>query len=146
MNVNISSFKALWVVLALIIGITLLTTSSYASTCPTVFKQGPQGYWHSIEEPGFRSHQSTKPGITISATDFGGAVYSPKHQRIACVYKASNDKWIAFVSNHNQNIKINQPIQSSHGETAWQYSPTHKDYTCGKPRVSDLSKCEFQIE
>ena len=59
-----------------------LTSSAFAYTCPMNIKREQNGFWYSNEKPGWKSHKSTPPNVTLSAKDFGGVVYSPKRNRI----------------------------------------------------------------
>ena len=118
-----------------------------ANTCPTNLTQDEKGFWHSSEQPGWKSHIATPKDVTVDPKNFGGVVYSPKRQRLACVYRASNNKWIALVSDAHQGIKIDQNGKDDSGKApAWVFSQKHSDYACGRPRVSDLSKCQFTFD
>lgn len=127
------------------VGLVLSMTAS-AKTCPTDLKKDHQGYWYSDSAPGWKSHKPTHGDVIIDPNNFGGAVYSPQRNRIACVYKASNGKWMALVSNIHNKITIDkQTADSSGSRAAWKYNPTHKDYACGLPSVKKLSKCRFDL-
>jgi len=124
----------------------LLIENSYSTTCPQTFKQDPKGFWYSSDSPGWKSHKPTHPDVSIHADHFGGVVYSPKKERLACVYKASDGKWIALVSNIHPQISIDKQATDNSGvKPAWKYNPTHKDYSCGLPSVNKISQCSFQL-
>lgn len=124
-----------------------LSGTAFTYTCPTSFKQESDGFWYSQEKPGWKSHKSTSPGITIKTTDFGGVVYSPSRHRLACVYKASDNQWIALVSSMHEGIMIDKQVKDEKGNgLAWRYSEKHKDYACGKPLVSNIDGCPFTFE
>lgn len=124
-----------------------LSSTALANTCPIELKRNHNGYWYSDTKPGWKSHRTTKVGVTLSADNFGGIVYSPKRHRMACVYKASNGKWIALVSNLHRGIVIDKSTMDNSGKkAAWKYSIKHKDYACGQPSVTKISKCSFQLE
>jgi len=124
-----------------------VTVSAFAATCPTDLQRNHNGFWFSDTKPGWKSHRATKNGITVSSDNFGGVVYSPKRNRMACVYKASNGKWVALVSNMHQGINIDKAAADDKGKgPAWRYSSKHKDYACGRPTVTRISGCSFQLE
>jgi len=123
-----------------------LTASAFADTCPTDLKRNHSGYWYSDTKPGWKSHRTTKNGVLLSSDNFGGIVYSPRRKRLACVYKASNGKWIALVSNVHHGIVYDKRAMDSSGKgPAWKYNSKHKDYACGRPSVNRLSGCTFQL-
>ena len=123
-----------------------LSTLSIANTCPTELKRDHEGYWYSDEKPGWKAHKKTPDGVTIKVADFGGVVYSPQRHRMACVYKASDGKWVALVSSPHNGILINKKATNDPGNgPAWEFSKQHKDYACGHPTVTDIKGCEFQL-
>lgn len=118
-----------------------------AYTCPTNLKQNSEGYWYSQEKPGWKSHKPTDRDVTISATDFGGVVYSPTRHRLACVYKASDGKWVALVSAVHKNIVIDKQIKdSANNSAAWKFNQQYKDFACGQPSVTNIEGCPFTFE
>lgn len=123
-----------------------VSAAGFADTCPTELKQDSQGYWFSDVKPGWKSHKPTPDNVTLDANDFGGVVYSPKRNRMACVYKASDGKWVALVSNIHHGIVIDKKaVDDSGKEPAWQYSSKHEDYACGQPSVMNVQGCQFQL-
>lgn len=123
-----------------------LSGTALADTCPTSLQQDHNGYWYSKSKPGWKSHKTTPSGVTVTASNFGGVVYSPKRKRIACVYKASNGKWVALVSNVHHGIVINKKaMNDSQQGPAWQFSTKHKDYACGYPSVTHIKGCKFHL-
>ena len=123
-----------------------LSSTVVADTCPTKLERDHNGYWYSDAKPGWRSHKPTPEGVTLSAENFGGVVYSPERRRMACVYKASNGKWIALVSNIHHGILIDKKAMDDAGKNpAWQFSKQHQDYACGQPTVKNITGCQFQL-
>ena len=117
-----------------------------ADTCPTKLARDSNGYWYSDSKPGWKSHKPMPEGVTLKAVNFGGVVYSPERHRIACVYKASNGKWVALVSNVHHGILIDKKAMDDSGEKpAWQFSKKHKDYACGQPNVTRIQGCPFEL-
>ena len=130
------------------IGLTcsIFLTAAVADTCPTDLKRNHSGYWYSDTKPGWKSHRKIKHGVTVKSDDFGGIVYSPKRKRMACVYRASNGKWVALVSKVHHGITIDKNAKTDNGKKhAWKYSKKHKDYACGRPDVVRVSGCSFQL-
>lgn len=120
--------------------------SATAATCPTKLTQDSNGYWLSKAAPGWKSHKATPRGVTLSTKNFGGVVYSPARNRLACVYRASNKKWVAVISNMNKNIKIDKnAVDASGKKAAWKFSTKHKDYACGQPSVQKIETCQFSL-
>lgn len=118
-----------------------------AATCPTDIKRNKEGYWYSDQKPGWKSKKRTPENITLDTKDFGGVVYSPKHKRLACVYKTSDKKWFALVSNKHPNIVIDKEAKDDSGKgPAWRYSKKYHDYACGTPFTTKLSKCVFELK
>jgi len=96
--------------------------------------------------PGWKSHIPTPTDVKIDSKNFGGVVYSPKRKRLACVYRASNNKWVALVSQLHHSIQIDEKTKDDSGTSpAWQFSKKHNDYACGRPRVTELDKCQFKL-
>lgn len=121
-------------------------SSALALTCPTDIKQNTKGYWYSIEIPGWHSKVATPTNVTVNAKDFGAVVYSPERQRLACVYRTSNKKWIALVSSLYADIHIDKSATDDSGSApAWRWNNKHKDYSCGKPYTKSLKNCTFQF-
>lgn len=126
------------------VGFSISALAAEQFTCPTEFKKNAQGLWYSDQQPGWQSTAKLGDAVTIEAKNFGGAVFSPTHKRIACVYRSSDDKWVAFVSDQNANIEVLKDVKDDSGkESAWKFSDEHKDYACGKPSVNDLKNCQF---
>lgn len=126
------------------IGFSFAALAAEHFTCPTQLKKNDKGLWYSDQQPGWQSTAKLADGVTIEAKNFGGAVFSPTHKRIACVYRSSDDKWIAFVSDQNANIEVQKDVKDdSQKESAWKFSEEHKDYACGKPSVNDIKNCQF---
>lgn len=124
----------------------LMATTAMAATCPTELQRNADGYWMSSQAPGWKSHKKTAPGVTINAKNFGGVVYSPKRQRLACVYRTSDDKWLSLVSERHTGISINRKSMDKTGnKPAWKFSEKHGDYACGTPSVMKISGCEFNF-
>lgn len=131
----------------ILITCTLVTYADVLRTCPTNLKQDDNGYWYSTEKPGWYSRISTPKDVTLSAKNFGAVVFSPTRQRLACVYKASNNSWIALVSNLYADIEINKQTMDDTGNgPAWKWNVDHKDYSCGIPHTSDINKCSFRFK
>jgi hypothetical protein len=125
-----------------------LIGSSYALTCPKELLQDEQGHWYSYAKPGWKSPKPTPKGVSVKATDdsFGGVIYSPKHQRLACVYRASNGKWLAVVSDRDDKISVDkQAIDDTGKNPAWRFSDKYKDYACGRPYSKKIDTCKFMI-
>ena len=123
-----------------------VTTSAFAETCPTKLQRDAKGFWSSDSKPGWKSHRATKEGITVETKKFGGVVYSPKRHRLACVFKASNGKWIALVSDVHKGIIINKDsLDVKDKAPAWKFSKKHQDYACGRPSVSKIERCSFKL-
>lgn len=138
------NFNLLLITLACLIGIPL---TAQADTCPTQIKQDTQGYWYSEQKPGWRSHVYTSTDIKLDTHYFGGVVFSPKQQRMACVYKATNGRWLAIVSDSYDGFKIDkQAVDESGAKAAWQYSDQHSDFSCGRPSVTKLTGCPFNTD
>lgn len=126
--------------------ISAVSFSALAATCPTNIQHNDKGYWYSKEQPGWKSVRASKDKLQIDAKDFAGIVYSPKQDRLACVYKTKKG-WIALVSNVFGSVKIDSSIKDDSGRSpAWRYDKKHKDYTCGMPYVNDISKCQFSFQ
>ncbi|MCB1826806.1 MAG: hypothetical protein KDH94_00175 [Coxiellaceae bacterium] len=124
----------------------ILSSTAFADTCPTDLKKDDDGYWYSDTKPGWKSHKTTPDGVTVSSSNFGGVVYSPSRNRMACVYKASDGKWVALVSNVHHGIVIDKKATDDSGNgPAWQFSTKHKDYACGHPTVTNIQGCQFQL-
>lgn len=137
---------AIQITCALIIGL-LSMTSVGANTCPVNLKQDDKGFWYSDEKPTWRSHKATNKDIVVKASNFGGAVYSPIHHRIACLYKDSENNWLAIVSKVNYTFAIDRAAKDDSGkEPAWKWSEKHKDYSCGNPHVKNITGCQFTID
>lgn len=117
-----------------------------SSTCPIELKRGQDGYWYSDEKPGWKSHKTTPDDVTVSPNDFGGVVYSPQRHRLACVYKASDGKWLALVSNAHHGVVIDKKATDDLGtNSAWVFSKKHRDYACGHPTVKNIKGCPFEL-
>ena len=124
-----------------------IITSAIAATCPTQLTQDAEGYWKSDQTPGWRSHKPTPKNVTISPNDFGGVVYSPSKKRLACVYKGTDGKWVALVSNVSSKVKIDKHAPADvGGGSAWKYNKRHNDYACGKPTVTSIASCPFELQ
>lgn len=125
-----------------------VSLSSFAATCPTELKHdSANNTWYSTASPGWRSHRTTTPDVKLDPKNFGGAVYSPARQRIACVYKSSEGRWIALVSNRHEGFRIDkQAVDESGKRAAWQYNKQHDDFACGLPSVTKVSGCPFTLE
>ncbi len=127
------------------LGLMSLNTAQ-ADICPVHLKRDYRGYWYSNNKPGWRSYRSTIEGVVINTNHFGGVVYSPKRHRIACVYKASNGKWLALISNEYKPIIIDQKAMDYSGHhSRWQFDKKYKDYVCGQPTVKHIKECSFQL-
>jgi hypothetical protein len=124
-----------------IILFSLLLSSAWAATCPTELMQQHQGYWLSHQQPGWKSNSPTEHNISVNSEQFTGVVYSPKRQRLACVYRTSDGKFLALISNKHRTIKINTGAE----QAVWHYHKDKKDYSCGKPGVKKISGCTFQL-
>ena len=132
-----------WLIVLGLVAVGISTTSLAATkphSCPSNIEQNNKGYWVSNDPPEWKSHRPTTKDVTLSAKKFGGVVYSPKKKRLACVYKASNKKWVALLSSVYHPVNEDDLIGS-----AWQYNQKHKDYVCGKPKHS-LKDCLFNIK
>lgn len=134
-------------ILATILIITVgISSVVLADTCPTELKRDQNGIWYSKAKPGWKSHKAIPDGVTVSAKNFGGVVYSPKRHRLACVYKGSDGKWVALVSNVHHGIVIDKKAKDDAGTgPAWQYNKKYQDYACGQPKVTDIKSCQFQL-
>ncbi len=125
---------------AALVGAGLYSAPAIAGTCPTNFYQDKSNFWVSDDPPGWRSYKKSPPNSTLSAKNFGGAMYSPKLRRIACVYRGSDKKWVALVSSNEHpfnpdDIKINK----------WKYIEKRKNFICGTPNHT-RSECEFKVD
>lgn len=121
-------------------------TNVMADTCPKNILQDSQGYWYSTEKPGWKSNSPTKTGIQLNVQDFGGVVYAPDKQRMACVYRDSQNQWIALVSEVTPNVQIdNKALDDSGKRPAWTLDEKYKYYTCGKPYITGVEKCPFTL-
>ena len=130
----------------LIAGLSLAGPAS-ADTCPTKLTHKANGFLVSKARPGWKSHKKIPAGVTISAKNFGGVVYSPQRKRLACVYRASNKEWVALVSERNFGISIDKEAKDSSGKNAaWQFSKKHGDYACGRPAVKGIADCKFTVK
>lgn len=125
-----------WVVVLTTLAITL---PALADHCPTTITQDSKGFWTSNEAPGWKSTNG-KPGVTLSAKDFGGVVYSPEKKRIACVYKDSTGEWVVLLSSIDH-VFEKADLKGS----TWEFNDKYKDYECGTPK-STLKDCEFTVK
>jgi hypothetical protein len=114
-----------------------------ASTCPTELLQQHQGRWVSHAPPGWLSNTSTEHGMQVDPNNFEGVVYSPKQQRLACVYKVSNGALIAMISNKDKKLKLTYVAGKKH--QPWHYHKNKNDYSCGKPQINKISGCHFKL-
>jgi len=120
--------------------------TAQAETCPVHLKRNYKGYWYSNNKPGWRSYRSTIEGISVNTHHFGGVVYSPKRHRLACVYKASDRKWLALISNKYKPIVIDKKAMDYSGHHfRWQFNKKYKDYVCGQPITTHIEECSFQL-
>jgi len=116
------------------------TSISFANHCPSKLHQDSKGYWTSNDEPGWKSVKPTASHVTLEPNNFGGAIYSPKQRRMACVYKSSEGKWIALVSN------INHPFnQDDLNMEVWTHAKKQNIYICGTPKYK-LKDCTFEVK
>jgi len=117
----------------------LLCTSSLclaSHSCPDKLFQGREGFWYAYSKPGWKSTIKTKLGVTVLSQDFAGAIFSPKNQKVACVYKTSQGKWLTMVSGQHHSFSIQN-------QKNWRLDKKHHDYICGKPHVKAMSDCRF---
>lgn len=114
-------------------------TSSFSHHCPSHFSRNSDGRFVSDEAPGWHSYVLLEPKVSLDAKQFSGALYIPDRHQIACVYKASNDQWIALTSNprhafNEDDLKIE----------VWNYDADRGEFNCGKPNKNRLA-CEFTV-
>lgn len=137
-----------WITGVLLVG--LLTFGAMeisAATCPKEVHQDDEGYWYSKQSPGWRSFNKTAKGVTLNVDYFGGVVYSPRHRRMACVFKTSDGRWLALVSQQRNDFRIDkQAMDDSGTQAAWQWNQQHRDYSCGRPTVTDPKNCPFEFD
>jgi len=127
--------------------LTLVAIGSSAATCPTKVERNDEGYWESEQAPGWRSFHKTAEGVSLDVSYFGGVVFSPRHRRMACVYKTSDGQWLALVSEQRNNFRIDkQAMDDSGTRAAWVWNDQHQDYSCGRPHVSDPKRCTFEFD
>jgi len=117
-----------------------------ADTCPTKLHYSVAGYWYSNQYPGWSSTKAFAQHITVNPTDFNAAIYSPTKQRIACVYKNSNNEWTPIVSHKHPGLTIDKGALNLAHQKVWQWNQRHKDYACSKPHINAISECRFTIE
>lgn len=126
--------------------LTLLPAFAMADYCPAQLIQDHQGYWVSQEAPGWKSASPTPVGVTVNTNDFGGAHFSPKQQRMACVYRQSHGGWIALVSHKSRFLRIDRHARNPKNDTlAWEKDPKHQDFTCS-PHNYNRQGCPFEID
>ena len=130
--------------MGLVLGIGF-TINVFAGHCPKNLHQDDKGYWTSNDQPGWKSHRPTSPTVTLEAKDFGGAVYSPLKKRIACVYKASDGKWVALLSSVYHPFNQDDLKAQEGKNSPWEYNQQHKDWVCGTPKHK-LEDCQFDIK
>ncbi|MCH9644942.1 MAG: hypothetical protein K0U29_08475 [Gammaproteobacteria bacterium] len=133
---RITKIKHAVIVISLTAG--LISTASFAATCPTQLIQDHKGYWLSHEKPGWKSFRVTKHNVSVKVKNFAGAVYSQQRNRMACVYRASDGYFIALVSHKKAKIK---PTGKN-----WRFNKSHGDYACGQPKVKNISGCQFNLK
>ena len=112
----------------------LALANSQAATCPTALYQDQMGFWYAYSMPGWKSMIKTKLNIKVDPTDFAGAIYSPKYQKMTCVYKTSQGKWLAMISEKQYSFSLNNN---------WKPDPKKNDFICGRPDVEKLEDCQF---
>ena len=115
------------------------------ANCPKELYQDKQGFWHSDSDPGWKSNESTQPHPPRKIIEFGGAVFSPRLQRVACVYRTHHGEWIAMLSKKQTSVKIDQYALDQNGNKAWAWSEQYNDYACGIPYIKNLNDCAFSI-
>ena len=117
-----------------------------ADSCPTQLIKNHEGFWVSQQAPGWKSSEHTSQNTIINTNDFGGALYSPKDKRVACVFRTSQGYWVALVSHVHKGLQIDRHmLDDAHQHRAWKWDPKHKDFVCGRPTVSKVKNCKFTI-
>jgi hypothetical protein len=123
-----------------------ISSIAFANSCPTQLHREYDGHWVSKQSPGWKSAEITPAGVTINTKDFGGAVYSPKQKRIACVYRSSKGFWVAMISHTHKGFQVNKhALDDARTATAWQWDHNHKDFNCGRPTVTKGKNCQFSL-
>lgn len=102
-----------------------------------------------MDPPGWRSADPLPVPTQIHPDQFGGALYSPLKNRIACAYRLGsieeNPRWVIMLSS----VYHHFVPRDLAGEN-WTYNKTRRDYTCidriklglNRFRPSD---CPFEI-
>lgn len=121
-------------------GLSSLSAQAAIETCPSKFYRNDEGFFISDQPPGWRSYKPSPNGTTLKVDDFGGAVFSPEHKRIACVYRDSNNKWVALVSSRAYAFS-----QDDLNIDAWKYNHKRKMFVCGTPE-SSRTECHFKVD
>ncbi|PHQ81141.1 MAG: hypothetical protein COB66_02945 [Coxiella sp. (in: Bacteria)] len=129
-----------------VFSLAILSTTALATTCPTTMIREHDGYWVSQQTPGWKSSEQTGFKTTLNVNDFGGAIYAPAQNRMACVYRSSDGYWVALISHTHKRMHVNRhALNTARTHTAWQWDKKHKDYACGRPNVTKLSQCTFTL-
>ena len=123
-----------------------LSTITLADTCPTKLNYSFEGYWYSLQHPGWRTHQTHTQYPEVTAKGFKGSVFSPKRKQIACIYLMLNKKEVILLSQPHDRFTINKGVINSHFQKNWIWNQKHEDYTCTLPRINSIEQCHFTIE
>jgi len=117
-----------------------------ADICPTKLDRSIEGYWYSTQHPGWSSIETFPQTITINPDHTGAIVFNPMKARLACVYKNSENKWVAIVSMPTNGIRTDTGILNQQSRRVWQWSDEHQDFSCGIPDANHMAQCRFTLE